>query len=786
MTSDLPLQPMGAGAASVPAAARPGTRCTSPLERANALLEVTRRLAVGLRMAEMLPPLAALFTELLDVQCTIVFLYDADRDELRAWSSERHEAPPAHFPKDQGIAGVSFTSDRSLLIPDASADPRFRPEVDLATGIRTRNLLSVPLRSGHDAAAAIGVVQVLNKRSGDFDPDDLAWFETLVRQAASEFVKALLYEEVLRTRREDQRLFEVTTALAREIKLDPLLAIIMETAGSILEVERATLFLFDPRTNELWTRVSQDSSMKDVRFPADRGIAGAAFASGRTVHIPDAYADPRFNQEIDRQTGFRTRSILCMPVLNKLGTGLGVLEVLNKVDGAFSPGDERRLAAFCAQAAVALENAQLFEEVLRVKNYNERILQCLSNGVITLDPEGRVVKANEAALKLLGLDARPEALLGREAESLFAGPNAWLARAIAAVQATGRPESALDAELVRTWLPTEEGATRRAHRASVNLSAVPLADPGAERLGSLVVLEDVTREKRLRSTMGRYMSKDLVDRLLSEGEDRLGGRLQKASVIFTDIRDFTDLAERLGPTRTVALLNDYFTVMVDLLLSRGGLLDKFIGDAMLAVFGVPFAGPEDADAAVRTAIEMLRALRTFNARRSARGETAVRMGIGINTDDILSGNIGSLKRMEFTVIGDGVNLASRLEGANKLYGTELLISEFTAKELRGAYRLREIDLLRVRGKTRPVKIFEVLDAFGAAEFPHLDQVITLSAQGLSCYRQRAWREAREPFARALELHPADGVSRRYLERCDEFARRPPPEEWDGVWTMDQK
>jgi adenylate cyclase len=180
-------------------------------------------------------------------------------------------------------------------------------------------------------------------------------------------------------------------------------------------------------------------------------------------------------------------------------------------------------------------------------------------------------------------------------------------------------------------------------------------------------------------------------------------------VLFSDIRGFTTHTERLGAQGTVAMLNEYFTLMVDCIQHEGGMLDKFIGDAIMAGFGIPVAHDDDVDRAMRASIAMIRELRRWNVQRLAEGKLPIDIGIGLNTDVVVSGNIGAKKRMDYTIIGDGVNLAARLESACKQYAAKILISEFTQKKLRGTYRMREVDLVVVKGKTQPVAVFEAVD-----------------------------------------------------------------------------
>ncbi len=263
----------------------------------------------------------------------------------------------------------------------------------------------------------------------------------------------------------------------------------------------------------------------------------------------------------------------------------------------------------------------------------------------------------------------------------------------------------------------------RPKKVSVNVTVQPLVSQeehgGTKNIGTMLMIEDVSGEKRMKSTMSRYMDPRLADQLLAGGEDLLGGKSVVATVLFSDVRSFTTITEELGAQGTVTLLNEYFTLMVDCIQKHGGMLDKFIGDAIMAVFGLPLPHEDDEDRALRASIGMMAELRKWNAERAAAGKKPVEIGVGLNTDNIVSGNIGSPKRMDYTVIGDGVNLASRLESACKQYGAGILISENTYKRLKGTYRVRDVDLVVVKGKTEPVAVFEVLDYHTEESFPNL-------------------------------------------------------------------
>jgi adenylate cyclase len=574
--------------------------------------------------------------------------------------------------------------------------------------------------------------------------------------------------------REEVQILQLSHDLAGELNLDVLLGSIMHATSELLDADRSTLFLYDKRNNELFSRVAEGIDIKEIRIPVNNGIAGSVFNSKKTENIAQPYTDPRFNKEVDRRTGYHTESILAMPILNKKGTCIGVTQVLNKRGGKFTARDEARLGAFTAQIAVALENAKLFEEVLQEKNYNDSILRSTSDGIVTLDAEDNILTANDAALRVLEQE-RPR-IINRPAEEIFHGSDAWVVQSIAKVKQGGQREIAIDMEL----------HFERKSPASVNLGINPLLDVNEEHIGSLIVLEDITSEKRVKSTMARYMSPQVAQQLLAEGESVLGGKAQNVSILFSDVRDFTTVSEALGPRETVAMLNEYFERMVDVVMSNSGVLDKFIGDAIMALFGVPFNGEHDADNALNVANGMMAALHALNAERAAGGKDRIDIGIGIATGSVIVGNIGSPKRMEYTVIGDSVNLASRLEGVTKTYGCKILISETTRRELKGEHRLREIDLLRVKGKTEPVAIYEAMDHYSEANFPGIAEAIGHFAEGTRHYRAQQWAQGIDRFRRVLALNPGDKPSKVFIERAQHFQTHPPAADWDGMWTMTSK
>ena len=747
-------------------------RITELLRRTSALADIANRVSDSLSLDVLFPRLMEVVTEALNADRSSLFLFDPETNELFSRVVQGDAIGEIRFPCHLGVAGSVFTSGQAEIIADAYADPRFNQDVDRHTGYRTRNILCVPIRNKR--REVIGITQALNKHVGDFDIEDQRLLEGLSLQASAALENARLFEKVERQQREEAMLLEISISIVSEIHLDPLLAKILAAATALLDADRGSLFLYDAERDELFSRVAGGLSSAEIRFPANAGIAGECFTTGDVINIADAYGDSRFNPEFDRHTGYRTHSMLCMPIVAHGERKIGVMQILNRKGGVFGGADERRLRAFSAQAAVAIENAQLFEEVSAERNYNEAILHSMNNGVLTLDANGVLRKINEAAQRILRCSA--EELLGRALDEYFVGRNNWVARSLGKVRASGRTDITVDTDLF------VEGS----ETVSVNLATVPLTSMRNEPIGYMLMMEDITREKRLRNTMSRYMSKSVVDQLLESGEAVLGGTGRDVSVLFSDIRGFTSISERLGAKETVALLNEYFTDMVDIVFAHDGVLDKYIGDMIMAVFGSVMQSKHDASNAVTVGNKMMTALHQLNRRRAARGGEAIRIGVGISTGNVVAGNIGSLKRMEYTVIGDRVNLAERLEGANKFYGTSILICDATYAAIKDHASAREIDLIRVRGRDKPVAIYEALGHHSEDSFPHRTDVLQAFGAGLSQYRRREWVAAERCFRQALAANPADGPSKIYLERCAIYRDAPPPDDWDGAWTMQGK
>jgi len=324
-------------------------------------------------------------------------------------------------------------------------------------------------------------------------------------------------------------------------------------------------------------------------------------------------------------------------------------------------------------------------------------------------------------------------------------------------------------------------------------AAAPMTGAAMAAFVSVLTLSASERRGRrfVQEALGRYTSKALV-RELTEHPEYLSlewGERKELSVYFSDIAGFTTISESLTPEKLVALLNDYLTEMTDIVLAHGGIVDKYIGDAVMAFWGAPLADPLHAQRAVAAAVAMRKRCEELRPHWQERYGVTVAARAGVNSGIAVAGNMGSRHKYNYTVMGDMVNLASRLEGANKAYGTYLMISEFTlaAIEARapGHIDVRELDLLVVKGKEKPVRVFEVLGMQGASPEAQLRAAVIYRA-GLECYRKQDFAGALAKFEEALTIVPEDGPCKTYIERCRHFSDNAPGSDWDGVWHMHEK
>ncbi|MFK8184762.1 MAG: GAF domain-containing protein [Phormidesmis sp.] len=810
--------------------------------------------------------------QILQADRTTIFVVDEDRQEL--WSKVAQggnedgsaQSLEIRIPKDKGIAGYVATTAQALNIPDAYADARFSAATDRQTGYRTRNILCMPVTNSNGKVVAIA--QLLNKLGPTpFSDDDESRFAQFAPAIGILLETCQSFYLAARNQKGVAALLEAISSMEQSLNLEVTLQSVMAAARNLMQADRSTLWLLDEEKNELWSQVqsADGGRLIELRLPADKGIVGHVAQTAETLNIMDAYSDERFDPSSDTKTGYRTRNILCMPVFDSGGTLMGVSQLINKVQGQFTPLDESFMRAFNTQAGIALENAQLFQDISLEKQYQKDMLESLSDAVISTDMTGRIVTINEAALKLLGcptnisrvrgkhrLEERgaeveqrvdavaagvwQEALLNRPLwdvlpleslqfrleDSLHHGarhyvPEQSLTVTVASAPLTPpqrplierlrhqlatktappvqrNPETCVlvvpDELKYRLW-GDESRLVSPEHvmgwNRSINLTVNPLSDPNGGVRGGLVVLEDISQEKRMKTTLYRYMTPSVAERVMALGDESLMvGERKDVTVLFSDIRGYTTLTEALEASDVVSMLNEYFETMVEAVFHCEGTLDKFIGDALMAVFGAPLPLENHAWAAVKSALDMRRRLVVFNRDRLQKEQPELRIGIGLSSGEVVSGNIGSQRKMDYTVIGDGVNLSARLESITKQYGCDIVLSEHTYHLCQEHVWVRELDMIRVKGKLKPVKIYELI---GDREQPLTENMTTfldLYRQGREAYIAKEFHLAISLFDQAHTIKANDRAVKIHLERAQAYIQRPPAENWDGVHTMTTK
>ena len=359
---------------------------------------------------------------------------------------------------------------------------------------------------------------------------------------------------------------------------------------------------------------------------------------------------------------------------------------------AFTQTDLDLLSALCNQGAVALDNARLFKDITEAKQFNESILGSIATGVITLDPLGEIDSINRAGMNILKMNK--DETLGNHYMYLFEKD----VEIIGLIQKT-EMENKTHSEINMSFLTA-------AKEAVVNVSVAPRIDPSGSVRGLVIAIEDITDVSKVKNTFKRYVSKQVVDELLDDDAKlNLGGEEREVTILFSDIRGFTSMSENMSPESVVSTLNEYFSDMIDIVFKYNGTLDKIIGDELMIVYGAPISAKDDTQRAVITAVEMQKQITRLNKQRKKRKDMPVSAGIGINRGVVVSGNIGSRDMMDYTVIGDTVNLGARLCSAAG--PGEILVSSTVWKETQKDHSYKKLEPIKVKGKKNKVSVYRI-------------------------------------------------------------------------------
>ncbi|WP_126386413.1 adenylate/guanylate cyclase domain-containing protein [Pseudanabaena sp. ABRG5-3] len=779
---------------------------------------------------EMLQAIRGKIGELLSADRTTIFLLDADKNQL--WtnvpSEDGKNIEIRISTEPTSIAGEVATYGRIVNIPfDFFDDPRSTQAKKQfeRTGYRTYSMLAMPLLNDNDQLVA--VVQLINKLQINdpsipledrvdnigFTEEDQALFAQFAPSMRLILESSQAFYSAAQKQRAADALMKAAMSLGQSLDLEATLKKVMDEAKLLMNADRSTLWLIDRDRNDLWTQiVDQHGLTKELRVPMGVGYAGRVAITGEVLNIPfDLYEHPDADnsKKFDQANGYRTCSLLCMPIFNSNKELIGVTQLVNKVQrgdfpeydptrwptapdrfkASFNSNDEEFMKVFNVQAGVALENAKLFAKVKQEQQMQKDILRSLSDGVISTDKHGKIIAANERAYDLLGVGNT--SLEGRSVYELIDIETANFAKWFDTSLAGGDDKSRKQYYPDQTLRSTDG----EQHSINISINTMSESDEGEGVRGALVVMEDISQEKRLKSTMYRYMTQELAEQLLAGGDAKMGGDRKEVSVLFSDIRSYTTLTESLAAEDVVMMLNEYFETMVEAVFNYKGTLDKYIGDAIMAVFGSPLPIPDHAWMAVQTAIDMRHRLQEFNIKRIEKLKpqtqkeidmATIKIGIGINSDTVISGNIGSTRRMEFTAIGDGVNLGSRLEGASKQYGTDAIISETTYKLCGDRIWVRELDRIQVKGKNQPVSVYELIGLKSDPLSEIQTRIIEHYHAGREHYLARKFSKAVAEFAEVLELDKSNKAANIHITRCQHFLLNAPEDDWDGVWRLTEK
>lgn len=450
----------------------------------------------------------------------------------------------------------------------------------------------------------------------------------------------------------------------------------------------------------------------------------------------------------------------------KSSRGSAVMRALRKVVGLpLSEAD----AALEEAASEAAGDQSSPEAAIRSSTFS-LMLNSIKTALLAFDAAGTLSFANAGARKIL---ERPSLEPGKVTiDELFGDYNSMFADDIrnAITSGEAKMEFVVDyATESGEWIP-------------FLVSLIPAPDSLKTFAAVLITIEDTSAEQNLRRVLDKVMSSAVTEAVVGGEDLALGGKLAEATVLFSDVRSFTKLCEGLGAEAVVHMMNEYFAFMADVIRGNYGVIDKYIGDAIMALFGVPKSTGNDAQNAVQAGFAMLQALDLLNGDREKDGRTPFKIGIGLATGSVVAGLLGSPERMNYTVMGNSVNLSARIESLTSHYGAQLLVCSETYKALKNPYHSRLIDKIRVKGQSTPAALYEIL--YGPSPEKET-QWLAAYADGLAAYENARFKDGIALFEEALKFNPADKASKVLLSRCQILLERPQPD-WDGVWSMESK
>ncbi|MFZ6027190.1 MAG: adenylate/guanylate cyclase domain-containing protein [Chloroflexota bacterium] len=501
-------------------------------------------------------------------------------------------------------------------------------------------------------------------------------------------------------------LADIGQVVNSSLELNEVLRIVMDTIVRLTGAERGFLMLSEAgaSANEgLTMRIARNweqESLNETEFAISRTVIQRVVVEGQPVVTTNAQEDPRFGGQ-ESIIAHHLRSILCVPLKLK-GIITGVIYTDNRIRaGIFSETERDLLMAFANQAAVAIENARLFEsvrqtlaEVIDLKSLMDNVFASIASGVITADVEDKIMLCNAAAQRILGHSESE--VLGKELASVLPPIAADICQDVATVRMD-------DCSMVGKEYEFDMPARGNI---SLSLNLSPLKDGTHTTQGVAIVLDDLTEKKRLEARnrlFGRMVSPKVIEQLDLNNLE-LGGKRTQITTLFADVRGFTSFSERLNPEQLVSILNQYLAAAADAILDQDGMIDKFMGDAVMGLFNAPLPQPDHALRAVRAAIGIRDAIRALHAKLPP--EFHLSFGVGIHYGDAVLGLVGTENKIEYTAIGDSVNTAKRIQ--ENAPANVILMSAYAYHLVADYVAAQQVGPVIAKGKTQPVPVYEVL------------------------------------------------------------------------------
>ncbi|KAH6587857.1 hypothetical protein BASA50_011048 [Batrachochytrium salamandrivorans] len=721
--------------------------------------------------------------------------------------------PRACISVDEVFAGPTLFKGGQVNIYNAKTSEHYTDAISEAyQQVDADCVLSAPVFG--DGMKVSGIIEVINKQSGNpfFNVEDEFMIKALASLGTLLFNQTNVKLSAIK-KTDDIKLFLNTASMMATEKADmgDLLQVIMQAARELVSADRCTLLMLDKEKEELCSTVAQGYT--EIRFPMSKGIAGHVVMTGETLNIQNAYTDSRFNRDVDMHTGYHTRNILCVPMLDQHQKIIGVAEMINKLpdDTHFTKEDEAQLSSFSSLAASTIEKQLAFkklhdelQEMIRLRTYMISILQSINSVVISLNDDGRLVSINNA--ECMNFSQSLTSMRLTSFEHWLGHENSQLVSDIMRVQTTSMPISGRNYPFKLGNNPTRyinysiqklsyDYEVDRQMEVQVPRSSGRTGDPNRQSLqeedissfphitGVLLVLDEITPQSSLEETLGRQMPSNTVHRIIDD-QYKLNGEKQKVTVLVADIRGFTATTDGLAPHKIVDYLNNFYEVVAIAVQSEGGVLNKISGDSATVVFGLPYPSPDDTYKAVKSALKIRQAIDDLNKKHEMNELPGIRVGIGLATGSALCAAIGPPRLQEYTIVGEPVLLAHRLEEIALVYGVSIMSCEITRADIKDRFHTREIDIAAIRGIRNTIPLFEIM-ASSDHDLNH-DVMTTLICfeLGLSEYRAKNWQAAVMHFKKAISLSD-DRPPRTLIERCKGLidGKYEVSDDWDGVWRL---